>query len=73
MSDFRDEIEVLISLKKEGDFWDFKLKHHDNPVDLVKDITCLANTVRHNGSRYLILGVCPDTYQVTGINADEVL
>jgi predicted HTH transcriptional regulator len=69
MSDLRDKIEGLISLKKEGEFWDFKLKHHDNPVDLVKDITCLANTVRHKGSRYLILGVCPDTYQVTGIAA----
>lgn len=71
MSDLNDEIQELISLKKEGEFWDFKLKHHDNAVDLVKDITCLANTVRHDGSRYLILGVCPDTYQVTGIASGE--
>jgi hypothetical protein len=71
MSNLHDEIVELISLKKEGEFWDFKLKHHDNPVDLVKDITCLANTVRHEGPRYLVLGVCPDTYQVTGIVSGE--
>jgi hypothetical protein len=73
MSDLNDEIQELISLKKEGEFWDFKLKHHDNAVDLVKDITCLANTVRHDGSRYLILGVCPDTYHVSGIASGETI
>lgn len=71
MSNLRNEIAGLISLKKEGEFWDFKLKHHDNPVDLVKDITCLANTVRHKGSRYLVIGVCPDSHQIIGIAAGE--
>ena len=69
MSNLHDEIAGLISLKKEGEFWDFKLKHHDNPADLVKDIICLANTVRHKGLRYLILGVCPDNYQTIGFDA----
>lgn len=66
-----ESITDLISLRKEGDYWDFKLKHHDNPVDLVKDIICLANTVRHKGKRYLIFGICPDTYEVIGVEATQ--
>lgn len=65
------EILPLLSLKNEGEYWDFKLKHHENPVDLVKDIICLANTVRHNGDRYLVFGVDPVTYEVKGIENSE--
>lgn len=50
-------IQQLIDSKKEGDYWDFKEKHHDKAGDLLKDITCLANTVRHSGDRYIIFGV----------------
>lgn len=72
MSTLRDIVFQLVSLKKEGDFWDFKLKHHENTVDLVKDITCLANTTRHKGKRYLIFGVCPNTYELKGVNQSEL-
>jgi len=68
MSELQGVIAELVASKKEGEYWDFKLKHHDDPADLVKDIICLANTVRHTGERYLIMGVDPQTYQVTGIN-----
>lgn len=67
MNDLREKIEQLIALKKEGDYWDFKLKHHDHAVELVLDIICLANTVRHKGVRFLILGVDPDSYEIKGV------
>lgn len=67
MSDLKEKIEQLITLKKEGDYWDFKLKHHDNAADLVLDIICLANTVRHKGERFLIFGVDPVSYEPKGL------
>ncbi|MDD3182960.1 MAG: putative DNA binding domain-containing protein [Alphaproteobacteria bacterium] len=67
MSDLQNKIAELISLNKEGEYWDFKLKHHENPVDLVLDIICLANTVRHKGNRFLILGVDPISYEIKGL------
>jgi len=52
-----EEIESLIVLGREGDYWDFKQQHHDKIGDLIRDIMCLANSVRHKGDRYLIFGV----------------
>lgn len=46
----------LISSKKEGVYWDFKLKWHENKADLLHDIICLANA-QHKGKRYLIIGI----------------
>lgn len=60
-------IQGLIDSKKEGDYWDFKKERHDNPVDLVKDVICLSNTMRHKGDRYLIFGVDDAKYRVVGI------
>lgn len=50
-------IRELIESKKEGDYWDFKQKYHDNNADLVKDILCLANTTNYQGDRYIIFGI----------------
>ena len=69
MSDTFETVLELLSFKKEGQFWDFKLKHHENPVDLVRDIICLANTTRHNGERYLIYGICPLTFEVRDLKS----
>ncbi len=37
------EIVNLIASKREGDYWDFKQKHHTNNSDLLHDIICMAN------------------------------
>ncbi len=58
-------IKNLIHKKKEGDYWDFKQEYGDN-ADLVKDIICFANTVRHKGPRYIIYGVT-DEGSISGI------
>jgi hypothetical protein len=49
-------IRDLIASKQEGDYWDFKVKPHDNKADLLHDLLCLANSL-HKGDRFLILGV----------------
>ena len=49
-------IKELIASKREGEYWDFKVKHHDNNADLLHDLLCLANSL-HQGKRYLIFGV----------------
>ncbi|MFR9257126.1 MAG: helix-turn-helix domain-containing protein, partial [Merdibacter sp.] len=52
----RSEILDLISLKTEGEYWDFKGKWHDNNADLLHDIICMANNLA-NRDAYLIIGV----------------
>lgn len=49
-------IKDLIARNSEGDYWDFKRKHHATNGDLVHDILCLANA-EHNGPRFLVFGV----------------
>lgn len=49
-------IRDLIASKQEGDYWDFKVKPHDNKADLLHDLLCLTNSL-HKGDRFLILGV----------------
>ncbi|MHC0061456.1 ATP-binding protein [Nostoc sp. UIC 10890] len=50
------EIKQLVATKREGQYWDFKEKHHDNKASLLHDILCLANSL-HKGNKYLIFGV----------------
>jgi hypothetical protein len=50
------EVLKLINSQKEGSYWDFKRQWHDNKVDLLHDIICLANA-KHKGIRYLIIGI----------------
>ncbi|MCB4781591.1 MAG: ATP-binding protein [Sulfurovum sp.] len=57
--DLKLEIEKLIRLKKEGVYWDYKEMHHDKTINLIHDITCLANA-QHNSDRYIIFGVSDD-------------
>lgn len=49
-------VQAFIDLKKEGVYWDFKQEHHNNTVDFIHDIICLANA-KHDGDRYLIFGI----------------
>ncbi|HNW81570.1 MAG TPA: ATP-binding protein [bacterium] len=57
MKDLLKIINELIQYKKEGSYWDFKQKWHDNNADLIRDILSLANGIEHQGDRYLIIGI----------------
>jgi len=56
MMNLQSEIIQLIQRKREGTYWDFKEKPHDNNASLLHDILCLANCI-FKGNRYLIFGV----------------
>jgi hypothetical protein len=49
-------VRQLIESKREGAYWDFKVKHHENKADFLHDLLCLANSL-YPGNRYLIFGV----------------
>ena len=66
-------VKDLISRKKEGDYWDFKVIHHKNNKDLIKDIICLANVTSHKGDRYIIFGVKDGTYEIMGLDENKNL
>ena len=53
---FEDKIFELISLKQEGEFWDFKRQWHENNADLLHDIICMANNPTDNDG-YIIIGI----------------
>lgn len=50
------QIKELIKLKHEGDYWDFKKQWHENKVELLHDIICMANSPK-DIERYIIVGV----------------
>lgn len=62
-------VENLISLKKEGTHWDFKLQHQASIGKLIHDVLCLANA-KHNGRRYLIYGVDDVDFSLRSIDND---
>lgn len=45
-----NEIKALISLKQEGNFWDFKKEWHSNNSDLLHDIICMSNNLVNKDS-----------------------
>jgi hypothetical protein len=57
----------LIKLKREGVYWDFKEKHHEDPLDLLHDIICMANSL-HDGDRYIIYGVENKAFDLVGLD-----
>ncbi len=64
------EIINLIASKREGDYWDFKQKHHTNNSDLLHDIICMANN-RADRDGYIIFGVTDTEFEIVGVNDDE--
>lgn len=52
----KQKILEIINKKYESKHWDFKQKWHDNNVDLVHDIICLANNETTSDS-YIIFGI----------------
>lgn len=71
-NDLKNEINRLIKSKREGQYWDFKEKYHDNKASLLHDILCLSNAL-HKGNKYLILGVSdPATEcEIKGVSSDS--
>ena len=71
MTDLSRIIRNLIDTGRESDYWDFKCKPHAEAKagELIKDIICLANSMRHDGDRYIIYGV-DDTGMVVGLQSD---
>lgn len=67
--DLKSIIIDLIDSKKEGDYWDFKEKWHDNKADLLHDIICLANN-RVGKDAYIIIGIEDKTFHIKGIQKD---
>ncbi|MDQ0160748.1 ATP-binding protein [Alkalibacillus salilacus] len=63
-----NEVEYLISLEREGEYWDFKEKHYSNKSDLLFDIICMANTLSDRDA-YIIIGVT-DNYELKGVTGD---
>lgn len=60
-------VQAFIDLKKEGVCWDFKQEYHNNTVDFIHDVICLANA-RHDGDRYLIFGI-GDNATIEGLSS----
>ena len=70
-----EEIQSLINLKTEGEYWDFKEKWHENNARLLHDIICMANN-QVGRDAYIIIGVSDkessDGVKVKGVpNADR--
>lgn len=53
-----EEINILVSLKQEGGYWDFKKQWYEKEKksDLLHDIICMANNL-FNRDAYIIIGV----------------
>ena len=64
------EVINLIDSKREGEYWDFKQKHHKNKDDLLHDIICMANN-RADRDGYIIFGIEDATFEIIGVNQDE--
>lgn len=69
MKELIEEIQELINLKTEGDFWDFKQKWHSNKSDLLLDIICMANNLADHDA-YLIIGV-DDNANICGVPNED--
>lgn len=65
------DIEILLTSKREGQYWDFKEMYHENKSELLHDILCLANAL-HKGNRFLIYGVSDPKSgcQIKGVSND---
>lgn len=68
--ELEQEIQELIELHAEGEYWDFKQQWHSNNADLLHDIICMANSPA-NRDCYIIIGVEDKTYNVLGVNDEK--
>lgn len=70
MIDISSTVQRLVARRTEGEYWDYKERHHEYKYDLVHDVLCLAN-VKHRGMRFLIFGVSDDG-TVRSLQQDKV-
>lgn len=70
MFSFDSEIRRLISLRQEGEYWDFKKEWYQNKSDFLHDIICMANNLsNHDG--LIIIGVDEETdYSICDVTND---
>ena len=68
--ELEQEIQELIELHAEGDYWDFKQQWHSNNADLLHDIICMANSLA-NRDCYIIIGVEDGSYNVLGVDDEN--
>ncbi len=65
----QDTIKGLLSLKREGGYWDFKKEWYDDKGELLLDVLCMANNLEDMDA-YIILGVEDSTWSIKGVEAD---
>lgn len=63
-------VQYLISLGREGGYWDFKKEWHENKAELLLDIICMANNMEDQDG-YIILGIKDKTMEIVGIEEDS--
>lgn len=69
-SKLRYEVSRLISLKQEGDYWDFKREWYTNKSDLLHDILCMANNLTSEDG-LIIIGVDEENnYMIKNVEND---
>jgi predicted HTH transcriptional regulator len=67
---FESQMFELISLKQEGEFWDFKKVWYQKKSDLLHDIICMANNLTNNDA-YIIIGVNEsENYNICDVSED---
>lgn len=62
-------VQQLLSQGKEGLWWDFKQKFHENMAALVHDIICMSNVI-HDGDRHIIFGIS-DSLKIIGLFEED--
>ena len=70
--DFFEEIVNLISLRQEGDYWDFKREWYSEKQksSLLHDIICMANNLV-NRDAYIIIGIDEENaYSIRDVQND---
>lgn len=60
----------LVNKRKEGEWWDFKEKHHRCLGELIKDIVSMHNRLS-NEDAYILFGIKDGTFEVVGVEKDE--
>lgn len=70
IQDLIKQIVNLISMKQEGNHWDFKREWYNNKSDLLHDIICMANNLS-NQDGFIIIGVDEETdYEIQDMEYD---
>ncbi len=71
MESFTRDIENLIALMHEGDYWDFKKQWYADIIELLHDIICMANGQTY-GDKYIIIGVDESKkYKICGVKKND--